>query len=394
MAVNNWQDLDSVLSALQAEDRYRSLRTLQPGIGREVWWNNRSYLNLSSNDYLGLGSRDDLVSVFLSRCTSDDLRLTSSSSRLLTGNTPAYDRLENQLCTWYHKPAALVFNSGYHANLGILSALNEKGCAVFSDKLNHASLIDGMRLSEGEFFRYRHRDYAQLDQLLQKERQRFNRVILVSESVFSMDGDRADIAELVRLRDKYDCLLMVDEAHAVGVCGLTGLGLCEEAGLVSSVDIIVGTFGKALASVGAYGVFEARVRDFLINTMRPLIFTTALPPLNLAWTSFILELIPAMTREREYLAALASGFRQEIQQSGIPVLGNSHIIPLLTGSNQSAVTLSGTLQERGYLVFAIRPPTVPPGGARIRLSLGADITTESLKQLLTPLKEYFVSTES
>ncbi len=390
--MDDFSSLSQNLSELRQQGQLRELKDITSTSGRMVKWKDKMYLNLSSNDYLGLGTRQDILREFLEKaaasCDTAVYNLTSSSSRLLTGNSPLYTELEEQLCRWYGKEASLVFNSGYHANLGILSALNGAGNVIFSDKLNHASLIDGMRLSEGKYLRYRHLDYEHLENLLKKERENFQRALIVSETVFSMDGDRADLEALLYLKDKYDCTLMLDEAHAVGVFGTTGLGLCQGSGRIGEIDIIVGTFGKALASVGAYGVFSRTVRDYLVNQMRPLIFTTALPPLNLAWTSHILSRIPELTGARQNLQELSDYLRGLVRASGLEALGDSQIIPVLTGKNEMAVNLAGLFQERGLLVFPIRPPTVPPGTARIRISLCADLEKKQLDSIPEILRDF------
>jgi 8-amino-7-oxononanoate synthase len=301
------------------------------------------------------------------------------SSRLLTGNHPEYGEVEKLLADRYGKERALVFASGYHANLGILSCIAGRGDAIFSDRLNHASLIDGMRLSGAAWFRYHHLDTDHLAQLLRENRSKFRNAFIVSESVFSMDGDLADLRRLVRLKHEHDAVLMVDEAHAFGVFGDSGLGVCETDGCVSEIDIIVGTFGKAAGSFGAFCVTDGDLGDFLVNHARTLIFATALPPINLAWTRWILaEVLPAR-RERAYrLLDMSLRFRTDLRNAGFDVRGNSQIVPVILGENRTAVEASARLKDAGFYAMPVRPPTVPRGTSRIRFSLTTDISERDL----------------
>ena len=266
----------------------------------------RRLLNLSSNDYLGLLSDETLKADFLIHLaqTPSSFHFGAGSSRLLTGNNTVYDQTEELLKLQYSAQSALLFNSGYHANLGILPALTDKSDLILSDKLCHASIIDGIRLSTADHIRYRHLDYVQLRDILQKKRHLYQHVFIVTESVFSMDGDQADVRELVAIKNDFSAFLYVDEAHSVGVRGIKGLGTCEEHGVLADVEIIVGTFGKALASVGAFAVFSATLKQMMVNKARTLLFTTALPPINVAWTQFVLQRIPALTDAREQLKML------------------------------------------------------------------------------------------
>jgi len=255
-------DFTEYLSASLAELEHRGCRRrlceTAPGEKGAVHCGGREMVNLSGNDYMGLGGdgslRECFWNLFGKDLRSGELALTSSSSRLLTGSSPACARLEETLSRWYGGRAALVFSSGWHANTGILPSLAGKRDLILADKLVHASLIDGMRLAESEFFRYRHLDMDQLESLLNDRREKYDRVFIVTESVFSMDGDEADLRKLAELKKRFDCVLVVDEAHAVGVRGPEGQGVAAEAGVSEAVDVLVGTFGKALGSTGAYAV--------------------------------------------------------------------------------------------------------------------------------------------
>ncbi len=369
------------LDELRNLDRYRRLPSVTTRDGKDIVVEGLRLLNLSSNDYLGIGDDKVLLAAYGREFTEKSHAMTSSSSRLLTGNHPLADQLERALATLYGREAALVFNSGYHANIGMLPALSGRHDLVLSDRLNHASIIDGMKIAEAPYQRYRHRDYDHLDELLAGAAGRYRQIFIVTESVFSMDGDLADLARLVALKEKYGAFLIVDEAHGVGVFGERGLGLCEAAGVVQQIDIITGTFGKALASTGAYAIMSSLVREYLINTMRSFIFTTALPPVILGWSLVTLARQSAMQRERTSLLQLADKLRQELIGRGFDVPGESHIVPLITGSNTLAVTLSAKLKKAGFLCMPVRPPTVPEKSARIRISLRSTLQWEDIARI-------------
>ncbi len=365
--------IKSELAALHDKDQFRVLRELKCG---------DDLLNLSSNDYLGLAAMPELREEFYQKllaCPADETyALSSSSSRLLTGNHAAYRELERALSKMYKGRAALAFNSGYHANIGILPALSSKRDLILCDKLNHASIIDGIRLADAQFKRYGHLDYAALSVLLEKNFDKYENIFIISESVFSMDGDAADLRRLVELKQKYNATLIIDEAHSVGVFGATGCGLAEEQGVLDEVDIIVGTFGKAFCSAGAYAVMDEALREYLINKMRSFIFTTALPPVVVNWSRFVLSKTAGMQKRREHLFKISAKLRE-----GLGTASGSQIVPLIVGENAAAVALSEKLRKAGLLVFAIRPPTVPAGTARLRFSLTAALTEEDIDKILT-----------
>ena len=366
------------LDELERLDRYRHLPDISARSGKHIVVNRERLLNLSSNDYLGLGDNREMLQRFMSEFRETDHAMTSSSSRLLTGNHPLYGQLEQVLASLYGRESALVFNSGYHANVGIVPALSSRHDLVLSDRLNHASIIDGMKIAEAPCQRYRHCDYDHLEELLAGAADRYRQIFIVTESVFSMDGDLADLRRLVELKKTYNACLVVDEAHGVGVFGERGLGLCEVAGVVDEIDIITGTFGKAFASTGAYAVMSSLVREYLVNTMRPFIFTTALPPIILAWTLCTLRQQGVMQRERRELLLLAARLRHELVQCGCDVRGESHIVPVITGGNDRAVALAARLRKAGYLCMPVRPPTVPDKSARIRISLRSSLQWDDI----------------
>ena len=373
------------LEQLSAKNQYRSIPDLVHQ-GRYIMRENRKMLNMSSNDYLGLASNENLRQSFLQQYADNFPSFTSSSSRLLTGNFPVYTDLEQFIAQRFQRESALLFNSGYHANLGILPALTTTKSLILADKLVHASMIDGIRLSQCEFFRYRHNDYEHLKNLLEKNAGKFDRTFIVTESVFSMDGDVVDLNYLVQLKKQFpNTYLYVDEAHAIGVYGKNGLGIAERANVIADIDLLVGTFGKALASMGAYVVCDQILKECLINQMRPLIFSTALPPFNVAWTHFIFERLPQLSKERTHLEQLSAFLRQEVEHRTQIMPSQTCIVPYILGENEATLAKAKALQEQGYYCLPIRPPTVPKDTSRIRLSLTADMTMDEVKQFVACL---------
>lgn len=381
--------MESYSTRLYRLQQAGSLRTL-PQVtheGKFIGKDGRRMLNLSSNDYLGLASDERLYAAFMQHLGARPLPFSSSSSRLLTGNHSVYMELETRIAAAYRREAALLFNSGYHANIGVLPAVADKRTLILADKLVHASIIDGIRLSGAPFVRYRHNDNDHLEQLLRKEYGRYSRYVIVTESIFSMDGDVADLRRLAALKERYpDTLLYVDEAHAVGVRGENGLGVAEETGCTGSIDWLVGTFGKALASVGAYVVCSEEMKRWLVNTMRPLIFSTALPPVNVAWSRFVFERLPGFREERSRLAAAGTLLNRHIGRLTGKAPGVSHIVPFVVGENDACIRRAQALQEAGFYVLPVRPPTVPPGTSRLRFSLTANLTLPEMERLIRCLE--------
>ncbi len=377
--------LEHQIRQIQQDHRLRSLAPLRHLEHGRIADAGRDYLNLSGNDYLGLAANRDLVGQFYQQLNPDTLLAAfgpgAAGSRLMTGNSRLYDQLEKKLAALYGRESCLVFNSGFHGNAGILPALAGKGDLILADKLCHASLIDGMRLSRARTIRYRHLDYTHLAAILQAKRAACRQVFVVSESIFSMDGDRADLRELVALKKRYQCSLYLDEAHAMGVLGSRGLGLAQEQGLVNDVDLLFGTFGKALAGLGGFVVCSRIVADYLVNTARSLIFTTALPPVCLSWLLFVLDLIPGMADERDRLQRLAGQLRRDLGKQGLVTGGSSQIVPVMIGDSARTVAVAGKIRDRGYWVTAVRPPTVPAGTARLRLSVTAAMSGDDLAPL-------------
>lgn len=374
--INMYDDYENILNELKNHSHFRDLKDFEGKDEKFIYYKGKKLLNLSSNNYLNFADNKDLNEEFLDTVGAD-YSFGSASSRLLTGTLPVYKELEELLADMYGKEGALLYNSGYHANVGISSALCQRGDVVFSDKLNHASIIDGMRLSEGKFFRFPHNDMEALEKLLIREREKFKNAFIITESVFSMDGDISDLEKIVELKKKYDCNLIIDEAHAFGVFGQKGLGVAEKLEIIDDVDLIVGTFGKAIGSMGAFVVGSRILIDFLINKSRSFIFSTALPPINIAFTKWIIEnKLPQTLEKRLRMLEIARKMGSQ-----------SHIIPVVIGENKETVDLCDVLFHNGYFTLPIRPPTVPVGTSRLRISLTCEIEESELQILKEKIDE-------
>ncbi|MFI3295642.1 MAG: 8-amino-7-oxononanoate synthase [Rikenellaceae bacterium] len=327
--------------------------------------NQRRFVNLSSNDYLGLTSRLDLQESFWRGLSGDRFLMSNPSSRLMCGNSSDYSALEGVISSFYGAESALVSASGFSLNSSIVRALADRDCLFLADKLVHASLNDGLLLSGSRFERFSHNDMDHLERILSRNIGR--RVVVLIESVYSMDGDLAPVDKILALKAQYGFELVVDEAHALGVMGLKGEGLF---GVDAPVDYRIGTLGKACASVGGFVVCSEARRAVLINRMRSTIFSTALPSINLLWSKFIFERLSDFTSERAHL-------RRLIEMVG----GRSQILPVMAGSNQWALDMRDHLLDEGFWATAIRHPTVKQGSERIRISLCASHSKEDIDRL-------------
>lgn len=371
------------LDLLKQQGNFRKF-TANEQSGRWITIQDRTMLNLASNDYLGLAADLTLREEFLDTLKIERALFSSSSSRLLTGNFAEYEQFENSLSKAFSR-ATLLFNSGYHMNIGILPALCDSKTVILADKLVHASMIDGIRLSTAQYVRYRHNDLQHLEQLLQKHHQdeQVERIIVVTESIFSMDGDETDLAALAQLKQRFaKTMLYVDEAHAIGVRGEQGLGCAEQYGVLDQIDFLVGTFGKAIASVGGYIICDSIIRDYLINKMRPLIFSTALPPISMAWSDFIFNKVLSMQQQRQHLGEISQYLQQAVIAKGFPSPSSSHIIPIILGESQAAIEKARYVQQQGFYAMPVRPPTVPQNSSRLRISLTSLVQKNELEQLV------------
>lgn len=358
-----------ILEKLEAENRRRRIPENLTGI------------DLISNDYMGLAAGyKDFMKEFHHR--HRNAPMSASASRLLQKHQSEHQQLEEMLHDLYGK-AILLLNSGYHANTGALAALSLPETLIVSDKLSHASMIDGIRLGHGESVRFAHNDMNMLRRILDKKAQTYRQTIIATESIFSMDGDIAPLQELIAIKKEYPgILLYVDEAHAFGVRGEKGLGMAEELGLIDEVDILIITLGKAAAGYGAFIGTSDTLKDYFINSARSFIFSTALPPASAAWDTLMIEKLIGMHRERMKLMELSEWFRGEIEKAtGIPNQSRSQIIPVHAGSADKAIAMAERLRDAGFDALPIRRPTVAAGTERLRLSLSASLD----KEMLTPL---------
>jgi 8-amino-7-oxononanoate synthase len=358
-------ELDERLAELESSGLRRRLRMVEGPQGPQVVLDGRPVLLLCSNNYLGLADHPRLRRAAADAALS--LGTSAGASRLISGSMSIHADLESSLADFKQTEAALLFGSGYLANTGAIAALAGRGQVVFSDELNHASIIDGCRLAGAETFVYRHRDTEHLEWGLREASGRG--ALIVTDGVFSMDGDIAPLPELVDLARRHCCRLLVDEAHAIGCVGPGGRGSVAAAGVTDEVDVIVGTLGKALGGYGAYVCGSTEMVDFLINSARPFIFSTAPPPPAVAAAQAALELLAAQPRLVERLASNAAALRAGLVAEGLqPIGSDTQIVPLVIGEADDAMVLCERLLSEGVYAQAIRPPTVPPGTCRLRLT--------------------------
>jgi 8-amino-7-oxononanoate synthase len=339
-------------------------------------------IDLSSNDYLGLASHLRLKSAVV-EAVAHPMKVGATGSRLLSGNSREWENLERDFADFAGTEAALFFGSGYAANLGLLTSVLKPSDIAFSDALNHASLIDGIRLSGAQKIIYPHRDLQFLENALREHANAPGSRLIVTESVFSMEGDVAPLDELLALARKYQAEVMLDEAHATGVCGPQGRGIAAASGHERNILAIVHTCGKALASCGAFVCGSATLKDYLVNRARTFIFSTAMPPYIAGQIRAAVAIARKADAERHHLARIASQLREELAARGFDCGASvTHIIPVMLGANEMALHVASELQRAGFGVKAIRPPTVPEGTARIRLSLTSRITADEIHRLV------------
>jgi 8-amino-7-oxononanoate synthase len=377
--------IQNELEALKRQGLYRELRRVEGEQGPTLILNGREVLNFSSNNYLGLANHPALKKA--AQEAIDRYGCGAVASRLISGNMALHEELEEKLARLKGTEAALVFNSGYQANIGIIPALAGEGDAIFSDELNHASIIDGCRLARAKTVVYPHCDPAALEDAL-KMSQTNARKLIVTETLFSMDGDEAPLAEIVLLAERYGALVMVDEAHATGVAGPNGAGIAAKLGLGDRIPIQMGTLGKALGGFGAYVAGSRALRELLINRCRSFIFTTALPPAVLAAAIAAIDLLYQQPERRLALWHNIRALREGLRNLGFPLgSGESQILPLVIGDAEKCMAFSGALLQKGVFAQGIRPPTVPEGTSRLRITLMATHTHEHLHRALKTFEE-------
>ncbi|HZL48458.1 MAG TPA: 8-amino-7-oxononanoate synthase [Solirubrobacteraceae bacterium] len=380
-------EIEERLAELERLGLHRRLRLVSGPQGPRVLLDGKPVLLLCSNNYLGLADHPRV------RAAAADAAMRwgvgAGASRLVSGTMTIHRRLEERLAAWEGSEGCLLFGSGYLANIGTIGALAGAGDTVFSDELNHASIVDGCRLSRAEIVVYRHLDTDHLAWSLRRHGGGDGRrCLIVTDSVFSMDGDVAPLEEIVELAKEYGARVMVDEAHATGALGPDGRGAVAEAGLEGEVDVVVGTLGKALGSYGAYVCADEEMISYLINTARSLIFSTAPGPPAVAGALAALELLEERPHRVERLRSAARTLRGALALEGFPVAaGEMQIVPLVVGEEHAAMRLSKEALERGVFAQAIRPPTVPAGTSRLRLATMASHTAEELKSAARALGE-------
>jgi len=376
--------LQKDLQDLESLGIYRSLKTLDSPQGREIILEGKRVLNFCSNDYLGLANDARIKRAALEAIA--EYGVGCGASRLVCGNMMPHEKLEADLALFKNTESALVYSSGYMANTGIIPALMDRRSVVLSDKLNHASIIDGIILSRAKLVRYPHADMQALREILENL-PAAQRKLIVTDTVFSMDGDRAPLREIVDLAGHYEAMIMVDEAHAFGVLGKRGSGLVEELSLEGQVDIQMGTLSKAAGSFGAYACGTKVLRDYLINKSRSFIYTTAIPPALAQASRAALQIIRQGDSLRRQLQLNANYLRVELDILGFDTMNSSTpIIPILVKDPLQAKAMSKRLLEQGIFVQAIRPPTVPMATSRLRLTVMATHTQEDLDRLLNALR--------
>ena len=382
-----FDDLQSRLDDLRRRDMFRTRRSLEGPQGRVVVVDGRPLINFCSNDYLGLAGDPRIAAAF--KRGVDRWGTGTGASHLICGHTAAHEELEEALAEFTSRPRALLYGSGYAANVGVINALLSVGDFVFEDRLNHASLLDGGWISRATFSWFEHRDTADLDAKLAAIHHQPTRKLIASDGTFSMDGDPCRLGELVALAKRHGAWTMIDDAHGMGVHGAHGVGLVDPARYsTTDVPVLVGTLGKAFGTAGAFVTGEEALIETLIQRSRNYIFTTAMPSALAVATLKSLAIATAETHRREHLAALIARFRSGTRELGFTLMpSTSPIQPVIVGDPSRALTLSRALKDRGFLIGAIRPPTVPDGTSRLRVTLTAAHQTTDVDALVEALGE-------
>ena len=376
-------DLYSDLQQRKQANLFRSTRVVQSPQGPHLTVDGQDYLAFCSNDYLGLANHPKVIEAFKS--AADQYGVGSGAAHLVNGHFELHEKLEYELAQWTGRESALLFSTGYMANIGVIASLTNKDDAVFEDKWNHASLLDGGLLSGARFQRYLHNDLDNLESKLKKSEAR--RKLVVTDGVFSMDGDKADLTALSTLAEQHDAWVMVDDAHGMAALGATGAGLCEEQCVTQNqIQILMGTLGKGFGTAGAFVAGSKELIEYLTNFARPYIYTTAMPPAISAATLASLDIIKNEPQRRDHLNTLIQYFRNEVAGLGLTLMDSATAIqPILVGDAEKALAMSHALREKGLIVTAIRPPTVPKDTARLRVTLSASHAMSDIDQLISGL---------
>jgi 8-amino-7-oxononanoate synthase len=374
-------DFEKELQEIEAAGLLRRLRRMESSAGRTVVVEGRELLMCASNNYLGLANDQRLQEAAVAAIR--EFGTGSGGSRLTTGNTALHERLEAEIARLKGTEAALLFNTGYMANVAALTTLVGKGDLILSDELNHASLIDGARLSRADVLVYAHADVADLEKKLSERRAAYRRVLIVTDGVFSMDGDIAPLPAICALAERFQADVMVDDAHATGVLGSKGAGTVDHFGLYGRVAVQMGTLSKALGSEGGYIAGSRELIRYLLNRARTFVFSTAQSPGTIGAALAALRVVQEEPERRMRLQEMAAGLRSRLAAEGFHVLpGETPILGVVIGEAEESVKFAKRLEEAGVFAPAIRPPTVPPGTSRIRLTLMATHTEEDLERIL------------
>ncbi|NDV28204.1 8-amino-7-oxononanoate synthase [Desulfovibrio sp. JC010] len=373
-----YRRIEGELADLENSSLLREVPDMDHGAAKEIVFKGRDLLNLASNDYLGLAMDERLI-----QASAEAVReygCGAAASRLVTGNFRIYDELERELASFKEQEDSMLFTSGYAANLAIMDSFAGRRTIVFSDKLNHASILDGIRMSGARHVRYRHNDIKHLKKRMESAKDAQSR-ILITDTIFSMDGDLANLEEIADICDFYDTMLVLDEAHAEGVFG-GGKGIAHERGIVDRVDLHMGAFSKGFGSLGGAVSGRKELISYLRNKGRSFIFTTALPPAVIGANLAALRIVADDSSRGAKLLEMSRGLKNYLEFCGFDCgQSESQIIPVILGDNETALAARDRLIEEGIYAAAIRPPTVPEGTARLRLSLRADLTEEDLQKI-------------
>lgn len=362
------ENIENELKILKEKNNYRILKN-----------HSKNLINFSSNDYLGIANDLNLKNEFYSKFSP---KLSSSSSRLIDGSYEEVLLLEEEVEKLYKKPC-ILFNSGFDANSSIIETFCGKNSLILTDRLNHASIYDGIINSGATFYRYKHLDMESLEALLIKYKDKFEDILVVTESVYSMDGDMVDLNKLIDLKKKYGFDLMLDEAHSYGVFGY---GIAYNLNLIKNIDFLIIPLGKGGGSVGSMVICDQLFKNYIINKSRKFIFSTALPPVNNAWNLFILKKMPTFEEKRKKLSKLVDYTLNNLKNNGITTISTTHIISIIIGDNQKAITIAENMKNKGFLLYAVKEPTVPKGTARFRIGLNPNITFENIDCFIKELK--------
>ena len=373
--------IEEEINQLKQANLYRSLKIITRTDGRTVEIDGKQYINFCSNNYLGLANHPKVIEA--SQQAAKEFGAGAGASRLICGNLSIHEELERKIAQFKGREAAILFPTGYMANLGAIAALVDENDTVIIDRLNHASIIDACKLSKAKLQVYPHKDMKALEKILQRS-DKYKKRLVVTDSIFSMDGDIAPLPEIVRLAKEYSAITMIDEAHATGVLGTRGRGLEEHYGIEGKADIVMGTLSKAVGSLGGFIAGSAELIDYLKNKSRSFIYTTALPPSACAASIAALEIIE---KEPEFLRNLRMNSRFLREKLLPSATDNTPIIPILVGDTDKTMKLAENLFEKGILASGIRPPTVPEGESRIRITVTAQHTKEDIECLASLLRE-------